>query len=55
MNLLLTGSNGFLGKSITKELSIKYNIYNLSRTFGEYIVSLEKEIRRTIEKLYLIE
>lgn len=54
MNLLLTGSNGFLGKSITKELSKKYNIYNLSRTFGEYKVSLEKEIPFFKQKFILV-
>jgi len=44
MNILLTGANGFLGKSIKEELSKEHTIFDLSRTIGEYIVFLEKEI-----------
>lgn len=42
--ILLTGLNGFLGKSIEVELSKKNKLYGLSRTAGEYKISLENEI-----------
>lgn len=44
MNCLLTGANGFLGKTFFNVLGIKYKIISLSRTCGDYKVSLEKEI-----------
>ncbi|KAF2081160.1 NAD-dependent epimerase/dehydratase family protein [Flavobacterium sharifuzzamanii] len=45
MKILLTGANGFLGKSIINELSQDNNhIFCLSRTSGDYAVELEKEI-----------
>ena len=44
MNCLLTGANGFLGESIKKELSKDNNVLSLSRTSGDYKISLEKEI-----------
>jgi nucleoside-diphosphate-sugar epimerase len=44
MKLLLTGSTGFLGKSIVKELVNSYDFFSLSRTSGDYIVSLESDI-----------
>lgn len=44
MNILLTGSNGFLGSVIKKELSDDNNFTTLSRSNSDYIVSLEKEI-----------
>lgn len=44
MNILLTGSNGFLGSIIKKELTKNYNIITLSRSNSFYNVSLEKEI-----------
>lgn len=42
--VLLTGSSGFLGKTILKKFNNNYEVFCLSRTFGDYIVSLEKEI-----------
>ena len=42
--ILLTGVNGFLGKSIKEEISKKCKLYGLSRTTGEYKISLEHEI-----------
>lgn len=54
MNLLLTGANGFLGKSITKGLCEKYILYNLSRTYGDYRVLLEKEIPFFKQKFDLV-
>lgn len=42
--MLLTGSTGFLGKSIVKELVNNYDFFSLSRTSGDYIVSLENDI-----------
>jgi nucleoside-diphosphate-sugar epimerase len=44
LNCLLTGANGFLGESIKKELSKYNNVLSLSRTSGDYKISLEKEI-----------
>ena len=44
MKILLTGANGFLGKSIVEEMSKKNKLYSLSRTTGEYKISLENEI-----------
>lgn len=44
MNCLLTGANGFLGKSITQVLLNENKIYSLSRTSSDYCISLEKEI-----------
>nr|WP_315151263.1 NAD-dependent epimerase/dehydratase family protein [uncultured Flavobacterium sp.] len=42
--VLITGSSGFLGKTIQKKLNNNYEVFCLARTFGDYIVSLEKEI-----------
>lgn len=44
MNCLLTGANGFLGKSIAQELSNGNKVFSLSRTTGDYKISLEKDI-----------
>lgn len=44
MNLLLTGSTGFLGKTIKKELFSRYRISCLSRTGGNYAITLETGI-----------
>jgi len=54
VEILVTGSNGFLGKSIVKELSSIYNVISLSRTSGDYVVSLENEIPEFIEKFDLV-
>jgi nucleoside-diphosphate-sugar epimerase len=42
--ILITGTNGFLGKSIIKALENNYELFCLSRTCGDYKVSLEKEV-----------
>ncbi|MNQ30266.1 GDP-6-deoxy-D-mannose reductase [compost metagenome] len=42
--ILITGTNGFLGKSIIKALENNYELVCLSRSCGDYIVSLEKEV-----------
>jgi nucleoside-diphosphate-sugar epimerase len=45
MNYLLTGANGFLGKAIVNVLATNKNtIASLSRTCGDYTISLEKEV-----------
>ncbi|MBF2708211.1 NAD-dependent epimerase/dehydratase family protein [Flavobacterium soyangense] len=54
MEILLTGANGFLGKSIVKELASSYNLISLSRTSGDYKVSLEKEIPEFFQKFDLV-
>jgi len=52
--ILLTGANGFLGKSITKELAINHYLIGLSRTVGDYRLSLEKEIPNLKQKFNLV-
>jgi nucleoside-diphosphate-sugar epimerase len=42
--VLVTGANGFLGKLIFKSLSDVNTLFSLSRTSGDYKVSLENEI-----------
>jgi nucleoside-diphosphate-sugar epimerase len=54
MEILVTGSNGFLGKSIVHELTTSYNLISLSRTSGDYKVSLEKEIPEFVQKFDLV-
>jgi nucleoside-diphosphate-sugar epimerase len=44
MKILLTGATGFLGKSIVESLVCNNNLINLSRTFGDYKISLDKEV-----------
>ena len=44
MNILLTGSNGFLGSIIKDELTIGNNIVTLSRVNSDYKISLEKKV-----------
>lgn len=44
MNLLLTGSNGFLGKIIFEELEAKYKIFGLSRNLGDYQIALDSMV-----------
>ena len=52
--ILLTGSNGFLGKSIMKELADDHNLIGLSRTIGDYRLSLEEEIPNFKQKFNLV-
>jgi nucleoside-diphosphate-sugar epimerase len=42
--ILLTGVNGFLGISIVEALENNYKLFGLSRTRGDYKVSLEREV-----------
>lgn len=44
MKILVTGSNGFLGKLISTELQNENEIFGLSRNSDDYKISLEKEI-----------
>jgi nucleoside-diphosphate-sugar epimerase len=45
MKILLTGASGFLGRSISKQLSNKHNfIYSLSKTSGDYKISLSEDV-----------
>lgn len=46
MNILLTGSNGFLGRSILNEILVNNNIFTLSRNSGDYKILLQNEIPR---------
>ncbi len=54
MDILLTGGNGFLGKIIFRFLEYDYEIKTLSRTYGDYKASLEKEIPIFKEKFDLV-
>jgi nucleoside-diphosphate-sugar epimerase len=54
MNILLTGSNGFLGTVIKNKLSGDHNITTLSRTNSDYKISLDKETPIFKEKFDLI-
>lgn len=54
MKILLTGANGFLGQSIKNQFVNKYHVISLSRTNGNYKVSLENEIPNFKEKFDLI-
>jgi nucleoside-diphosphate-sugar epimerase len=42
--ILITGANGFLGKSIIKALENNYELFCLSRTWGDYRLSLDREV-----------
>jgi nucleoside-diphosphate-sugar epimerase len=44
LNYLLTGASGFLGKYIAEEFANTKKLFSLSRTTGDYKVSLENEI-----------
>jgi nucleoside-diphosphate-sugar epimerase len=43
MNCLLTGSNGFLGKIISSQISIANNVFSLSRNGSNFNFSLENQ------------
>ena len=42
MNILLTGSTGFLGNYILNELSSKHEVFTLNRRTGNYIIDLSQ-------------
>lgn len=44
MKVLLTGATGFLGKSILGEKLKNLTLFTLSRTSGDYMISLERDI-----------
>lgn len=54
MKILLTGSTGFLGKCILRELAKNDSILSLSRTSGHYRLSLENEIPIFNQKFDLV-
>jgi nucleoside-diphosphate-sugar epimerase len=54
MNILLTGANGFLGKSIVKEIFENHILKCLSRTSGDYQVLLENDIPNFQQKFDLV-
>ena len=54
MNILLTGSNGFLGTVILKYISIDNTISKLSKSKGEYIISLNQKVPVFFEKFDLV-
>ena len=52
--VLLTGANGFLGKEIIKTLENELKFFTLSRNFGDYQISLDKQIPNFEESFDLI-
>jgi nucleoside-diphosphate-sugar epimerase len=44
MNCLLTGSNGFLGKIISSQISVVYNVFSLSRNGSVFNFFLENQV-----------
>ncbi|MCC9061737.1 NAD-dependent epimerase/dehydratase family protein [Flavobacterium piscisymbiosum] len=54
MKILLTGSNGFLGKLISLELEKENQIFGLSRNSGNYKVLLEKSVPVFIDHFDLV-
>ncbi len=54
MKILVTGANGFLGKSIVKELANNHKITCLSRNSGDYHVLLEVVVPNFEEKFDLV-
>ena len=54
MNILLTGSNGFLGKTIVEILQKKHQIITLARSSGDYQLPLDKQVPNFKEKFNLI-
>lgn len=53
-DILITGSNGFLGKVIASVLKNNHNLFYLSRFSGNYKVFLDKEIPHFNQKFNLI-
>lgn len=54
MNILVTGSNGFLGKTIVEILKKEHKITTLARSSGDYQLSLDKQVPNFEEKFNLI-
>jgi nucleoside-diphosphate-sugar epimerase len=52
--ILLTGSNGFLGKIIVNKITNNQNLIYLSRTSGDYKISLENEVPSFNHKFDLV-
>lgn len=44
MEILVTGATGFLGKTLVSELKNNSTVFSLSRSFGDYKVSLDSTI-----------
>lgn len=53
MNILLTGSNGFLGQEIKNKLQ-SFNIFELNRSSGKYKIELNKNIPVFQEEFNLV-
>ena len=54
MKILLTGFNGFLGKSIISDISLSNKLIFLSRTCGDYQLSLESQIPKFTDNFDLV-
>lgn len=54
MEIVVTGANGFLGNTIVNELTSDHSISSLSRSSGDYKISLENEIPNFNKKFDLV-
>lgn len=54
MNILVTGSNGFLGKSIVEILKNEHRLTTLARSSGNYQLHLDKEVPDFREQFNLV-
>ena len=54
MTILLTGSNGFLGKTILDVLEQEHHFFTLSRSAGNYQLNLDKQIPDFQQKFDLV-
>lgn len=54
LDVLLTGSNGFLGRIITQKLGSGHRIFTLSRNSGDYQLELDKRIPDFLEAYDLV-
>ena len=60
MNILVTGANGFIGQSLTKELSSNYTIYALARSFknsssSKNLIQVEHDLTKPLDSRSLPE
>jgi len=54
MRILITGASGFLGRIICNALSKDNTLFSLSRSFGDYMISLDDEIPKFDQNFDLI-
>jgi nucleoside-diphosphate-sugar epimerase len=54
MNILVTGSSGFLGREIFSKLIINHSVFDLNRNTGKYRIDLANSIPVFDEEYYLV-